>query len=216
MIRRNDSCEGGGPLECNRVVQSAIPGAAVLRHRLSPHQERLWFIDEFESGNLYPSAPTYHNIPTILRWRGPLNVSWLQRGLDMIMKRHAALRTRIVAESGFAFQEITRAGLPIAVVEMLETERTAEIPDEIWRFISQPFDRGGILIRAALFCLPAEGVYLVIVAHHYIVDRESTRIVARELMSFYEQAANGRLNRVEAVRSYTDYSEWLRTLSDDS
>ena len=30
----------------------------------SYHQERLWFIDQFENGNVYESAPTYHNIPS--------------------------------------------------------------------------------------------------------------------------------------------------------
>ena len=39
------------------------PGAAIADPaQLSFHQERLWFIDQFETGKLYQSAPVYHNI----------------------------------------------------------------------------------------------------------------------------------------------------------
>ena len=44
-----------------------------MKALLSSHQERLWFIDQFETGNVYPAEPTYHNIPLLLHGRGRLD-----------------------------------------------------------------------------------------------------------------------------------------------
>ena len=45
-----------------------------MKIEASYHQERLWFIDRFESGSLYESAPVYHNIPLILELNGVVRV----------------------------------------------------------------------------------------------------------------------------------------------
>src|SRR6516225_1574417 len=46
---------------------------------LSYHQERLWFIDQFETGQIYPTSPIYHNIPLILYLEGPIDIQLLER-----------------------------------------------------------------------------------------------------------------------------------------
>ncbi|MCP5046362.1 MAG: hypothetical protein GY940_04265, partial [bacterium] len=43
-----------------------ITPVSQLKIPASYHQERLWFIDRFESGFLYGSSPLYHNIPLVL------------------------------------------------------------------------------------------------------------------------------------------------------
>ena len=47
-------------------LDHAHPRAAPMTY----HQERLWFIDAFERGRIYPGPPTYHNIPVWLRIDG--------------------------------------------------------------------------------------------------------------------------------------------------
>ena len=52
-----------------------------MKIEASYHQERLWFIDQFESGNLYESSPIYHNIPLILEIAGTVDAKILEQGI---------------------------------------------------------------------------------------------------------------------------------------
>ncbi|MDH3638731.1 MAG: AMP-binding protein, partial [Gammaproteobacteria bacterium] len=54
---------------------------------LSYAQERLWFLDQLEAGFIE------HNRPTNLQLIGPVDVSILERTLNLIVDRHAVLRT---------------------------------------------------------------------------------------------------------------------------
>src|SRR5208282_6078717 len=60
-----------------RCAGSALPSVPPNVERneapLSYHQERLWFIDRFETGKVYPSHPSYHNIPLLLECPKALN-----------------------------------------------------------------------------------------------------------------------------------------------
>ena len=90
-----------GPLAISLVA------AADEKVPFSYHQERLWFIDQFEIGNVYESAPTYHNIPLILHLKGDVDTDVLESSLNEIVQRHAILRTRFIADEGRGFQVIT-------------------------------------------------------------------------------------------------------------
>ncbi|PIK73572.1 hypothetical protein CS379_07670, partial [Methylobacterium frigidaeris] len=46
---------------------SAEAGSARSLEAPTPHQERLWFVDRFERGVLYPAGPTYYNMPAVAR-----------------------------------------------------------------------------------------------------------------------------------------------------
>src|SRR5205085_3757029 len=59
---------------------------------LSFAQERLWVLDQ-----LVPDNPAY-NISAALRLAGLLDVGALARGLDLIVRRHEALRTSFMVE----------------------------------------------------------------------------------------------------------------------
>src|SRR5437660_5149396 len=73
-------------------------------------QRRLWFLSQ-----LYPDSAWY-NIPTMVRIRGPLDVSALHRSLKEITRRHESLRTRFTTVDGEPHQVIdldTSLELPI-------------------------------------------------------------------------------------------------------
>ena len=55
----------------------------MLKIEASYHQERLWFIDQFEAGTLYPSSPVYHNIPLILEISGALRIDLLEQSIQL-------------------------------------------------------------------------------------------------------------------------------------
>src|ERR687892_532301 len=53
---------------------------------LSFAQERLWFLDQLETGN------SFYNMPAAIRLSGKLNIEALKQTLDELMRRHEALR----------------------------------------------------------------------------------------------------------------------------
>ena len=77
-----------------------------MKALLSSHQERLWFIDQFETGNVYAAEPTYHNIPLLLQGRGQLDGGKLAAAWRSLIARHGALRTRIGTEAGQTIQMV--------------------------------------------------------------------------------------------------------------
>ncbi|MGH3398075.1 MAG: condensation domain-containing protein, partial [Streptosporangiaceae bacterium] len=83
-------------------------GAGVTEPPLSFAQEQLWFIDEFHHGL------AAHNVPTLVRLRGPLDPAALGRALDAVTTRHEALRTRLLAGPD---------GQPVQVVDPPESVR---------------------------------------------------------------------------------------------
>src|SRR5262249_42973589 len=87
------------------------PLAAVSRNSngtpLSFHQERIWFVDKFETGVIYPASPTYHNIPIMLRFNGAVDSHLLEQSLNALIARHDVLRTRVI-ETDRGPRQVTR------------------------------------------------------------------------------------------------------------
>ncbi|MEF9672140.1 hypothetical protein QNM99_06005 [Pseudomonas sp. PCH446] len=71
---------------------------------LSYHQERVWFVDTFETGYLYAANPVYHNVALLLEIFGELQVPALQTALDGLLARHAILRCRVHSDGASAWQ----------------------------------------------------------------------------------------------------------------
>src|SRR5512145_1947941 len=67
---------------------------------LSFAQERLWFLDQ-----LSPGSPLY-NVPTALRYTGPLNEQAIVHALTEIVRRHESLRTVFAVEGERPVQRI--------------------------------------------------------------------------------------------------------------
>ena len=186
---------------------------------LSYHQERLWFIDQFEAGNVYETSPTYHNIPLVLHLSGAVDAALLEASLNVVVGRHAALRTRVVTEGGRGRQVVeARAGLTLQVMEVTNAGERACFEGVVGRALAEarrPFalDRD-LLIRATLFRMDREEAVLVITLHHIIADKESLQLIVEELREIYDARTAGRAPRLpELPLQYTDYTEWQRKLS---
>ena len=99
---------------------------------LSFAQSRWWFL-----GQLERDASPLHNWVRALRWRGPLDVPVLARSLEEIVRRHQALRTRVVIEHGEPVQEPTPSGpFPLPLTD-LSSWPPAEREKEAKRLASQ-------------------------------------------------------------------------------
>jgi amino acid adenylation domain-containing protein/non-ribosomal peptide synthase protein (TIGR01720 family) len=201
-----------------------------LRHRLAGHseqsdpirpagrgkplplsfaQQRLWFIERFESGQSgYTSA-------LALRLRGPLGVAALTGALQGIVERHESLRT--------TFQDIDGKGVqvvhPVAEVTMQVADLShgaGSTPDALSRLLSSECSRlfdlsEGPLLRALLVRLSREDHVLLLTAHHIVTDGWSMGILVEELAAGYAAAAGGGQPSLPPLPiQYADFSAWQR------
>jgi len=176
----------------------SLKPAADEKVPFSYHQERMWFIDQFENGNVYESAPTYHNIPLILHLQGDVDTDVLESSLNEIVQRHAILRTRFIADEGRGWQVITPSErLELKVVQCTPANGLELALTEA----REPFALDEDLpIRAGIFRMSATEVLLLLTVHHIVADRPSLRLITAELAEIYN-----------ATVSTTCGSGWVRS-----
>jgi syringomycin synthetase protein SyrE len=201
------------------LLASAKPGPLAMSLRaaadekvlFSYHQQRMWFIDQFENGNVYESAPTYHNIPLILHLKGDVDTDVLESSLNEIVQRHAILRTRFIADEGRGCQVITPSErLELKVVQCTQSNGLELALTEA----REPFALDEDLpIRATIFRLPATEVLLLLTVHHIVADRPSLRLITEELAEIYNARIEGRAVdfATDAPRAITFLKAALRT-----
>ena len=175
---------------------------------LSFAQQRLWFLDQLEPGNLS------YNIPTAVRLQGELDVDALRRSLQEIVRRHEVLRTRFLAEGGQPHQVIEpelELDLPVVDLSHLpQAEREVEAQARAAALVRQPFDLArGPLLRGMLLRLGPEDHMAVMVMHHIVSDAWSIGIFINELTTLYQAFHQGRPSPLPDLPiQYADYAIW--------
>lgn len=194
-------------------LQPTIPRRSTARATvpMSSAQERLWFLDQLDPGGVA------YNTPSAFRLRGPLNAACLERALNDVVRRHAALRTvfRQTANGG-AVQEVKEPEwLPLVAVSVEgatvadRADRAAAVAGQICR---RPFDlTTGPLLRAELLNLGPDDHVLVLSLHHIVTDHWSLGVLLRELSVFYAGHVSGiPADLPERAVEYADYAVWQR------
>ncbi|HEX3126202.1 MAG TPA: amino acid adenylation domain-containing protein, partial [Thermoanaerobaculia bacterium] len=156
---------------------------------LSFPQERFWFLQELD-----PASGAY-NITAAVRLRGRLDVAGLARALDVLARRHEALRTvfRFDLDREEAVQQVlpgVEVRLPIVdlsgLPELSPGSRHAELERLAAAAAARPFDLGrGPLLRATLVRLDAGEHALLLATHHIVSDGWSMSILVREVAALY-------------------------------
>jgi amino acid adenylation domain-containing protein/FkbM family methyltransferase len=194
---------------------TADAGLAAVQAPLSYHQERLWFIDLFETGIVYPSHPVYHNLPAVLELAATPDPAALRRALRRLADRHPALRTRVARAGGAPVQEVLPAFDPPLLVAAAQPRAAAEAAARRERY--EPFDlERDPPWRAALLPLAGGGALLALTVHHLIADLPSLDFAAGELVRCYDAARRGEDDGLPPAASYLDFSRWQRALDDQA
>ncbi|MDT5268376.1 MAG: hypothetical protein QOH49_562 [Acidobacteriota bacterium] len=177
---------------------------------LSFAQQRLWFLDQFESGD-----PIY-NVPFVLRLGGPLDVDALERTLNEIVRRHESLRTVFRTESGEPLQ-VVLSRQPIAVpvlnlAGLTHDDREAEFERLAAEEAQKGFDLSrGPLLRATLLRLSTEEHALLFTMHHIVSDGWSIGVLVKEMAAVYTAYTRGDSSPLpELTLQYADYAVWQR------
>jgi hypothetical protein len=171
-------------------------------------QQRLWFLEQYESySGLY-------NIPAAWRILGALDVSALERSLHALIERHEALRTTFQVVDDMPMQCIRGAQrLDLSPLDLSTSPEPELRAEELARAVSQhEFDLAhGPLIHAALLKLTPQHHVLLVTLHHIISDGWSMGIFARELSTLYAASLSGEKAVLPDLPiQYLDYAQWQR------
>ncbi|MFG1425019.1 amino acid adenylation domain-containing protein [Roseixanthobacter glucoisosaccharinicivorans] len=152
------------------------------------HQERLWFVDRFERGVLYPAGPTYYNMPVIARIDGGLETARLERAAQRLVARHEILRMALATrEERPALDIRVEARLPITEIEVSPGAGLTAL-EEASR---QSFALDTAPLARLTLCRERNGgtnftaTWLALTAHHGIADKASLHKLMGELAELY-------------------------------
>ncbi|MDQ2586615.1 non-ribosomal peptide synthetase [Saccharothrix yanglingensis] len=207
--------------------------AAPAAYPLSFGQQRLWFLDRFAPGS------AVYNVPIALRLRGALDRAALRRALDVLVERHAALRTTFPDSGGEPVQLVAPTGTAALTVHDLSGDDLSgddlsgddlsgdDLSDGARDAAAQRFadERGGIgfdlhrgpLFAASLGRFADDDHVLVLNLHHICSDAWSLSVLLDELGTAYDAALAGREPDLPALRlQYPDFAVWQRDrMADD-
>jgi amino acid adenylation domain-containing protein len=188
-----------------RIARRELAGA----RDVSFAQERMWILDR-----LMPDTPLY-NETMMVRFAHEMNPDVVQRSVNEIVRRHAALRTTFREIDDRLVQliapELTIAVPLIDLGPLIESKPLLEMDRLAREEGRRPFDLArGPLVRAVLLRASQEWA-LVVTLHHIVCDGWSMRLLARELATIEKAFAAGTRSPLpELPVQYADFAEWQR------
>ncbi|WP_035060990.1 non-ribosomal peptide synthetase [Andreprevotia chitinilytica] len=177
---------------------------------LSFAQQRLWFLDQFETGS------AVYNMPMALKMTGTLDIAALRHTLNDVVARHEALRTTFITHGNEPTQHIhakLEIALPVTdLSDLPHGERDAKLGWLAQDEARTPFDLGtGPLIRAGLIRLDETTHVLLLTLHHIVTDGWSMGILMNEITALYRAHLTRQPAQLPTLPiQYADFAAWQR------
>jgi amino acid adenylation domain-containing protein len=196
-----------------KVGSAAADEAIPLRDRslpcpLSPNQQRIWFIEQLNSG-----VPVYNESEAV-RLRGELNIDMVEKALNVIIARHEILRTTIET-AGDEPSAVVHESWPLRLkqidLSMLPpAQREAEVERLLIDEPRLPYHlHTAPGIRATLLRLGQMEHVLILMMHHIVCDWSSEGVLWRELSALYRAGCGGQPLELPALPiQHGDYAIW--------
>ena len=173
-------------------------------------QQRLWFLDHLDPGNLA------YIVPGAFRFDGPLDLAAFSESVNEVIRRHEILRTSFTDIEGEPMQVIEepqRLAIPLIDLSNLpESERAAEVQRLTETEAGRAFDlERAPLLRVTLLKLREDEHIVLLTMHHIISDGWSMSVLLQEVAVLYEAFTQGQTTPLaELPIQYADYALWQR------
>lgn len=193
-------------IDLDRPIEPRPPGHSIP---LTSSQARIWIGSLRSDGG----RSSTRMCASAVRIDGSLSIVLLERSIDIVIRRHEALRTRIVVRSGIPCQDIGPAPAHVlSVVDLSDQPSCAhrEVVRLVEEFIETSIDLLiGPLFEARIWRLSDYQHVLVLLIDHIVSDGVSNGIVAREVWECYRQVALGQpVSLPEIPVQFPDYAVW--------
>jgi amino acid adenylation domain-containing protein len=190
-----------------QLLQRASAASPTLQP-LSYGQQALWFTHQ-----LAPQSWAYHMVFSA-RLRSEVDVSAAQQAFQILLRRHAVLRTTYPFRQGRPSQSIAPDAPVHFESESLEAASWAACQDRLLAEIRRPFDlERGPVLRVRLFSRSARDHLLLLVVHHIAIDFWSLGVLLSEFRELYPAVRDAKSMPLAPLQvQYTDYIRWQTTL----
>jgi len=170
------------------------------RMPLSFAQERLWFLDQLEPGNVA------YNMAGAIRLRGFVDLEALRAAFDLVVERQESLRTVFPTIEGRGY------ATPALQRPVLREIATADVDAFLAEEQARPFTLAtGPLIRVSAVRVSPDETVLAVTMHHIISDGWSIEVFLDELCRFYAAQVNGNSAALAPLAvQYLDFAAWQR------
>ncbi|MBY6568212.1 non-ribosomal peptide synthase/polyketide synthase, partial [Rhodococcus sp. BP-154] len=187
-----------------------VPMTRPDRIPLSQAQQRMWFINQFDT-----SSPAY-NIPLAVRLTGVVDVDALNAAIADVLVRHESLRTTFPSDGEAPRQSIHDARSKLVSLVPVDVEAST-LFERIASDAGLGFDvTVDVPFRARLYRVAVDEFVLAIVVHHIAADGASMAPLAADVMVAYSARVNGESPYWEPLPvQYADYTLWQRALLGD-
>jgi hypothetical protein len=178
------------------------------RAPLTFSQRWFWNIRQLETRS------SMRSVAGAVRLSGRLNIETLRGCFVTLVRRHEALRSRIVAQDGIPEQCIDAAADDILEIcdltPLPAAEREIQLERLVKQIIYEPLSvAAGPLFAARLLKLVDCNHVLVVAMDHMISDGASLGILWREILTLYEQSIHGRAQSLPSMSiQFADYALW--------
>ncbi|MFD7626301.1 amino acid adenylation domain-containing protein [Streptomyces sp. NPDC059851] len=166
-------------------AETAEPDAA--RHRATPAQQRLWFIDRVAA------LRTAYTIPCLLEVRGPVDAAALGEAVASVLGRHPGLRSRFQLDARARTLFYRTDGPAPAVVTV---DASAWDADKLDAYLGEqswaPFDLAADAPARAEIVLRKDRTLLLLTTHHAVSDGRSVQILLDQIGDTYRAGQEGR------------------------
>ncbi|MFD3745544.1 amino acid adenylation domain-containing protein [Nocardia sp. NPDC058633] len=189
---------------------------------LSPAQQRMWFLNRFDTGT------AAYNIPVVLRLTGALDTVAMRQAFTDLVTRHEILRTVYPTLDLAPAQVVLPFDHPdVPRLQLATTARGADnqadvgsdeaVTAAVTELVSTVFDvTTEVPVRATLFALGPDDHVLAMAVHHIAGDGFSGGPLARDLVRAYTARVDGKTPTWAPLPvQYADYAIWQRTLLGD-
>ncbi len=178
-------------------------------HPLSYGQQGIWFDQQ-----MAPQSIDYH-VSVMVRIYSTVDVGTLRQAFQMLLERHAALRTTF---------EIDETGKPQQHVHHYQLVEFRRIDASEWSwphlnqqaqtFHAMPFNlTRGPLFHVALFTRQPDDHLLIFSTHHLVIDGWTISLILDELHELYRAAQQNMIAALPQIDTlYVDYVTWQRDM----
>ena len=168
--------------------------AASREYPLTRAQEHLW-----QLANELPGVPLF-GMPGALRVEGPLDLDVLEHTFEMLVDRHAALRTRIAVTDSGAVQLVEpSAELHLETIDLRTMEDAVARCEQMMALaVLKPMELTRSPLARAIAFQIADGLHVIYLnIHHIVCDAGSLAVLVREAAQIYHDVSCG----AESVQS---------------
>ncbi|MFE1591216.1 amino acid adenylation domain-containing protein [Nocardia sp. NPDC058705] len=203
---------------------------------LSPAQQRMWFLNRFDTGT------AAYNIPVVLRLTGTLDTTAMQQAFADLLARHEILRTVYPSTDHAPAQVVLPPDHPdvprLEVTTLNPAQNTSDttarpvawhdlsprdlppaddVTTAVTHLVSTTFDvTTEVPLRATLFELAPDDYVLAMAVHHIAGDGFSGGPLTRDLVVAYTARTQGQTPTWAPLPvQYADYALWQQALLGD-